>query len=348
MKFRLNTKDEGVRDMLIEKYEELGIREFKRQYEISPRVVRSWRQLKIATGSSKPMYTHIGQPLKLSASEMKKMENHLLKHPYASNVELAAVVKGKITPRHAGNIINASPRKFKWKLEQEDVEASFSSRNFEAGRKFMNTNKNVPLAKRVYVDETRISSRVRRRKGRFPKGVVPWTPKNEKYPGHTVVSAIKDGSWLHPAKLYNKGSITTKEFEDYVADILAPLLDKGDVVYWDRWGRSGRAKNPTAHHFSPKARLSVEAMGAKLKLLPPTGKLLNPIELLFGDTKRIYDKKLGSLEVRMEPSKIPFETKVKLWHDAEQQVSPNSFKRAYAERANGKEFLRVAAEKGLI
>jgi hypothetical protein len=48
------------------------------------------------------------------------------------------------------------------------------------------------LSRRVYVDETRISSRVRRRRGRFPKGVQPWTPKNVKYPGNVVVCAIKD------------------------------------------------------------------------------------------------------------------------------------------------------------
>jgi len=294
MKYNLNTKDEGVRDMLIDKYEQLGIKRFKKEYGIDGSEIRRWRQLKIATGSSAPKYSHLGGPSKISPVEMKKMEKYLKMHLFATNAELAAQVKNKITPRHAGRIIDASPLKFTRKLEQEDIEASFTQDNFNKGRKFMNTNTNVRLEKRVYVDETRISSRVRRRYGRFPKGVAPWTPRNEKYPGHTVISAIKDGHWLHPAKIYNKGSLTTKEFEDYVENDLAPLLEEDDVVYWDRWGRSGRAKNPVAHHFSPTAKASVEAVGAKRKLLPPTGKLLNPIEPLFGDTKRIYDKKSRS------------------------------------------------------
>lgn len=334
--------------MLIDKYEEKGVRMFEAEFGIPARTVQRWRQLKMATGSSATRYSHMGAPLKLSPREMRKMENYLLKHPFASNAELSQQVENKITPRHAGRIIEASPRQFAWKLEQEDVERSFSKKNHEDGMKFIRANKNVPLSKRVYVDETRISAQVRRRRGRFPKGVNPWVQRNNKYPGHTVVSAIKKNQWLHPAIIYSKGSISTEEFEDYVESHLAPLLEAGDVVYWDRWGRSGRSTNPVAHHYSPNAKASVEAAGAKLKLLPPTGKLLNPIELLFGDTKRVYDKKLGILEVKMEPSKIPFAKKVELWHEAEQALSPQSFERAYKERANGQEFLRVAREKGLV
>jgi hypothetical protein len=276
------------------------------------------------------------------------MEKFLIKNPYSTNDDLAAFVKNKITAREAGNLINQSHRGFVWKLEQEDVEASFTKKQYEEGRKFINTNKHVPLSRRVYVDETRISSRVRRRRGRFPSGVQPWTPKNVKYPGNVVVCAIKNYNWLHPGKVYPKGGLTTKEFEEYVENDLCPLLEEGDVVYWDRWGRSGRAKNPVAHHFSPKARELVEATGAKLKLLPPCGKFLDPIELLFGDTKRNYDKKLGSKTTRMHPSKVTHAMKQQLWREAELQVSQDSFIRAYKERANGQEFERVARERGLI
>lgn len=347
MKFHLNTKEESVRDMLIAQYDRLGIRKFEREYEVDPRSVRRWKQLKIATGSSAPRYSHIGQPGKLSERELNKLEKALLDNPYATNADLARVVKNKITPQHAGYIIKQSPRGFVQKLEQEDIEASFSQDNFEKGVKFINTNKNVPIKKRVYVDETRISSKVRRRKGRFPKGVAPWTPTNQKYPGHSVIAAIKDHKWLHPGEVYKNGSVTTEEFENYVEDILAPLLEEGDVVYWDRWGRSGRAKNPTAHHFSPTAKASIEAVGAKLKLLPPTGKHCNPIEMLFGEVKKNYDKKLGKKMLKMEPSKISFNAKVKFWHDAEAEIEQKSFDRAYKERANGKEFMRVGSEKCL-
>src|SRR5690349_8517921 len=133
MKYNLNTKDEGVRDMLIDKYEQLGNKRFKKEYEIDGSVVRRWRQLKIATGSSAPQYSHLGAPNKVSLAEVKKMEEYLRKHPFATNEELAVQVKNKITPRHVGRIIDASPLKFTKKLEQEDVEASFTEDNYEKG-----------------------------------------------------------------------------------------------------------------------------------------------------------------------------------------------------------------------
>src|SRR5688572_18736556 len=74
--------------------------------------------------------------------------------------------------------------------------------------------------KRIYVDETRISSRVRRRRGRFPAGVQPHSPKKVKYPGHVVICAIKNYDWLHPGIIYNKGGLKTEEFEDYVENTL--------------------------------------------------------------------------------------------------------------------------------
>jgi hypothetical protein len=347
VKHGLNTRSREVRDMLIEQLNILGERAFEVQWDMSARSVRNWRKLKSVAGTTQPRFSHMGQPHKLSAKEIHRMEQRLIRNPFMTNEELAAVVKNKITPQQAGNIINQSAQGFRWMLEQEDVEKSFTKENYEAGRKFVNSIRNIPLAKRVYVDETRISAKVRRRRGRFPKGTFPHTAKNVKYAGHVIVSAIKAKAWLHPGKVYMKGGLTTEEFEEYVKSDLAPLLEEDDVVFWDRWGRSGRAKKPTAHHFSPKARKYVEDSGASLKLLPPTGKHLDPIEPLFGDVKRIYWKKLSALTTRIPPSKVTFQLKKKLWREAELAIKPASFKRAYKERANGQEFFRVAREKGL-
>ena len=127
----------------------------------------------------------------------------------------------------------------------------------------------------------------------FQKGKKPWSPRNRKYKRFVIIGAITKKGWLYPGKVYNKGSITNEGFEGYVSKTLCPRLS-GDssTVIWDRYGRSGRAKNPTVRHFSPKARKSIENTGAKLLMLPPSGKYGNPIEMVFGDTKRIYEKKM--------------------------------------------------------
>ena len=90
-----------------------------------------------------------------------------------------------------------------------------------------------------------------------------------------------------------------------------------------------------------------EGHGATLKILPRYGKLFDPIEMVFGDTKRINQKKVGEKLRSMKPSELKFEIRAKLWHDAEKEVGPKSFIRAFKERANGQEFFRVNKEKGL-
>ena len=93
VKYGLNTKDPAIRDMLIEQYEELGIDNFERKWEISGRVVREWKRLKTITGSTEPRYSHLGRPHSLSPTEMERMEKVLIKHPYSTNADLAAFVR---------------------------------------------------------------------------------------------------------------------------------------------------------------------------------------------------------------------------------------------------------------
>ncbi len=162
-----------------------------------------------------------------------------------------------------------------------------------------------------------------------------------------ICGAITKEGWFHQSKIWNKPSISDNAFVSYVKGTLAPRLRSGQVVFWDQYGKFGRTKNPQSRHFSPKARKAIEARGAKLKILPRYGKLLDPIELIFGDTKRNYDNFLREKLRSIEPSKLKFEQKVKIWREAENALSPKSFIRAFKERANGKEFLRVGKEKGL-
>ena len=198
------------------------------------------------------------------------------------------------------------------------------------------------------MDETWASSGIKRRRGRFPKGKTPWTKQNRKYPRMTIICAAKLNGWVHKSRIYNKGSITTEEFENYVSKVLCPKLSVGDTVIWNRLGKSGRALNPTAHHFSPKAKEAIERRNATLIMLPPYGKYMDPIEPLFGDSKRKYEKFLTKEMRNCEPSKITFEKKSSFWHKAIKEITHDSFKRAFHERANGQEFIRVYKERGLI
>ena len=344
----LNTNDPSVRRFIIDEYHKKGEKYIQKEFGVSRQDIKNWKDVLAATGSLAPRFWARGRTVELSDREIRKLENKLISDPFATNAELAAEVKNKITPRAAGNYISRSKLEFRKKYEARDVEGSFTQQNADRGLQFINKIKRIPLNKRVYVDETWASAGIKRRIGRFPKGKTTWSKQNRKYPRMTIICACKIDGWLHKAKIYNKGSIKTKDFENYVSKVLAPKLKEGDTVIWDRLGKSGRALNPTAHHFSPKAKATIERRGAKLIMLPPYGKYMDPIEPLFGDSKRIYEKCLAKEMRKCDPSKIPFEKKSSFWHKAMDAVTEDSFKRAFHERANGQEFIRVYRSRGLI
>lgn len=261
------------------------------EYHVSRRDVANWKKLKSETGSLKPLMDKTGRHQVLAPREEDRMIKALVKNPYATNAELAAVVKNKISPREAGRYVEKSELDFRWLGEEFDVEASFTPTVVSEGLNFIKEIKKIPQDKRVYVDETFASAGLRKERGRFPRGKKTVTPQNRKYPRMVIIGAIRKSGFIRPSEIYNKGSISSSDFEIYVKKKLCPLLNEGDVVLWDRYGRSGRAKNPTAYHFSPKAKADIERRGAKLKMLPPYGKYLDPIEEVFGDVKKIYQKK---------------------------------------------------------
>ena len=72
-----------------------------------------------------------------------------------------------------------------------------------------------------------------------------------------------------------EGAMNRWVFESYVASELAPTLKVGDIVVLD---------NLSAHR-SEKARLLIEARGARLEFLPPYSPDLNPIEKCWSKVK---------------------------------------------------------------
>lgn len=344
----INRDDPVNRRLIIDLYEEHGEEYVKAEFGVTRFAINRWKTLQRGSGSLAPHYANRGRYPALTTAEVRRLERALVNDPFLTNRELAAKVGNKITPRAAGNYVKNSSLHFVSKLEQLDVEPTFTEAHAIEGSQFHKKVTRIPLGKRVYVDETWISAGVRRRKGRFPSGTPAWSPRNRKYTRKTVISAIRQDGWIQPSRIFNKGSITTADFEDYVANDLAPQLQDGDVVIWDRLGKSGRAANPTAHHYSPTAAAEITSRGASLTFLPPYGKLFDPIELIFGETKRIYDKEVTRLTRFAKPSSLTFGQLSTAWHKAERAVSLATFRNAFKERANGAEFFLVCEERGLL
>lgn len=73
------------------------------------------------------------------------------------------------------------------------------------------------------------------------------------------------------------GPINREAFEAYVAQVLVPELQPGDIVIMDN----------LSSHKGPKVRALIEAAGASLLYLPPYSPDLNPIEMAFAKLKAL-------------------------------------------------------------
>lgn len=133
-------------------------------------------------------------------------------------------------------------------------------------------------AKLVFIDETGLSTKMARLRGRAPRGKrcragVPH--------GHwkttTFTGALRLTELTAPMVL--DGAMNGIAFRAYVEQVLVPTLLPGDVVIMDSRRRPVAPKTPA--HEAEGVRLAIEQAGAELRFLPPYSPDFNPIEMAF-------------------------------------------------------------------
>lgn len=131
----------------------------------------------------------------------------------------------------------------------------------------------------VFVDETGATTKMARLRGRAPRGercraAIPH--------GHwkttTFVAGLRLSGMTAPMVL--DGPMNGPAFLAYVEQVLAPTLNSGDIVIMDN----------LAPHKAAGVRSAIDAVGAKLLLLPPYSPDLNPIENAFAKLKALLRK----------------------------------------------------------
>ena len=126
----------------------------------------------------------------------------------------------------------------------------------------------------VVIDETGVSTKMARIRGRSPRGERCRAPVAH---GHwkttTFVGALRLSGITAPMTL--GGAMNGTAFLAYVEQVLAPTLKPGDIVVMD---------NLPAH--KPVAiRHAIQVTGARLFFLPPYSPDFNPIEMAFSKIK---------------------------------------------------------------
>ena len=131
----------------------------------------------------------------------------------------------------------------------------------------------------VFIDETSVTTKMVRQYGRSPRGerLVAKVPY-----GHwktlTFIAGLRVDSLTAPYVV--DGAMDGPAFCAYVEQVLAPTLEKGDIVFMD---------NVRTHKVTGVAE-ALAAVGATLRYLPAYSPDLNPIEMAFSKLKAALRK----------------------------------------------------------
>jgi transposase len=131
----------------------------------------------------------------------------------------------------------------------------------------------------VFIDEISVTTKMVRSSGRSPRGkrLVAKVPH-----GHwktlTFIAGLRTDALTAPYVI--DGAMDGPAFIAYIEQVLAPTLDKGDIVFMD---------NLRTHKVDGVVQV-LKAVGAKVRYLPAYSPDLNPIEMAFAKLKAALRK----------------------------------------------------------
>lgn len=166
----------------------------------------------------------------------------------------------------------------------------YKERNEKSRAEYELAIKDIPIAKRVYIDETGIDDNEVPEFGWGPVGKrVLDMKRGEKIKRYSVISGLLDNQIIAP--LVFEGTCFRELFEFFLETILLPKTPVGSVIIMDN----------ASFHKGGKIKSLIESAGCTLLYLPAYSPDFNPIEHhwarvksvirhhLVGATKDIYE-----------------------------------------------------------
>jgi transposase len=149
----------------------------------------------------------------------------------------------------------------------------------------------------VFVDESGINFALTPTRARAPRGerALDDVPGGH-WETYSVVAALRSTGIVAPMML--SGAMNTASLLVWVQEVLAPSLNRGDIVVWDN----------LRIHKDPEVCTAITSRGARLEFLPPYSPELNPIEEAWSKMKsflrlakaRTFDALLQALGEALE------------------------------------------------
>ena len=271
------------------------------------------------------------KPRLLTAREEQKIYNALDNNGSLTNRQLAALVSNKIAPRTITDVLARAKPPFSRQryLDQEPEEFTEEWKQ-EVKIFIQNTLRHIALKDRIYGDESALYTNEAPTYGRGRQGTKllrSCSAYGKKFVLHTYISQERVVYWE-----LNTVNANDEEIRRISVNVLKNVNDEKYLI-WDRLGRSGRCKNPTAQHYNPEVKSNFKQAGLTVLLLPPKGKYLNPAELLFNDLKEHFVRPafVGNGE------QFTFDKLARLIRKYMNTITSDKLKSFFYKRANGKE-----------
>jgi transposase len=230
-----------------------------------------------------------GRPPTVNKQDIKKMLSKIERDPFVTTNELADIIGNKVTVSDINKILKKQKppvvRVVPVKVEPQQLTEEAKEENIN----FISHHKHVsPQYKRVYGDEAPIYGNTMPGKARAVRGgkvVKARTRYSRKYLLHMYARKSEVVYWELASK-----NADDAEIRRVAVDNVLPEMKEGEKLFWDKLGRSGRAKFPDKLHFNRKVAKEFKHAGMEVVMLPAPGHYLNPMELLFNDLKEHYIK----------------------------------------------------------
>lgn len=226
--------------------------------------------------------THAGRPTRFTEEDDRILQDAMRDDPSISNTALCALISNKVSPQ----MISIRLRKIGIKRAPRPpcTELKIKKRI----QTFMDTMQEIPVERRVYFDELKITLKV-----------------NGIHCTCFVYTAVRIYGFLYPPVLVPDHILSPADFLIHLQTMLLPAMQTTDVLLWDKSEQRGTTPSSQIYHCDPDAHRQLIKKGIQFVFLPPQQRNFTPLTLLASFIARRMQKSVDEIEKRSLSPVLP-------------------------------------------
>lgn len=307
-----------------------GSTKLARKYQLSRKTIDHILERAKEDEDGNPVKSRGHRKRKLDESDHQKIREVLKEDQWQTQTQIANQLDTKVNQATISREFRRMkpPITHKVVADQDPVEMSDEWK--ESMQDFTEKKlKKIAFKKRDYEDETPIYRNEALGKGWSERGTRILRPRHYQATKYNLLMVASEQEV--PYWKLTTGTTDDPKFKKFMNEAM-PNMVAGHTLILDRLGRGGAKEVPDKIHYNPEVLEELKAKGSNRLILPPKGKYLNPLELLFNDLKNHYIRpkfhRDGTPMTKAEVEEII--------QDYVDNVAPAKLPGFFRERANGR------------